>query len=214
MLRTQNGKRVLTEAEWQLLAVGIAALWDRVEQDIFTERDDARVGIAVFDRLTAEQKLGLIAEVAVALRRPAVAAPDRTAAIEGTISAVFETLLELLDDEIGIHDQDHTKIRQLILAAAGENSGEFDAPLPSPTCPKPDDWGGLMAAIACRISLNDDFDMEAEIIDLSPRQSSARMKMLGIDRNYFLYTPPEPNLQALCKARRTLRHLLSVPVLN
>src|SRR5581483_305273 len=83
MWRMQDANRVLTEAEWALFRTGLDLLRDSIEEDIRAETDDADTGIPVFDRLTPEQKLALLADTAHALRDPAVPMPHHTAANEG-----------------------------------------------------------------------------------------------------------------------------------
>jgi len=65
-----------------------------------------------------------------------------------------------------------------------------------------------MAKIACRLSWNDDFDLEAKFVDLPPDLAAAQMNAMGIGRDYFLFTPLEPDSEALVEARRTLNNLL------
>ena len=76
-------------AEWALFAAGLDLLRDFIEEDIRAETDDAETGIPVFDRLTPEQKLALLAETARALRDPTTPTPHHTAANEGGIVRVM-----------------------------------------------------------------------------------------------------------------------------
>ena len=85
MWRMQDADRVLTEAEWELFSTGLDRLRDSVEEDIRAQTDDAETGIPVFDRLTPEQKLSLMAVTAQALRDPATQTPRHTAANEGPL---------------------------------------------------------------------------------------------------------------------------------
>ena len=95
----QDGNRALTEAEWVLFSTGLGLLWDDIEDDIINQTD-TETGIPVFDRLTPEQKLALMADAAFAMREPATPAPRHTAANEGTIAAVFENIRLLLTMEL------------------------------------------------------------------------------------------------------------------
>jgi hypothetical protein len=71
MWRMQDDDRVLTEPEWALFRAGVDLLRDWIEEDIRHETD-SEIGVAVFDRLTSEQKLALLAHTTVALRDPSV----------------------------------------------------------------------------------------------------------------------------------------------
>src|SRR5438445_137067 len=82
--------RVLPEGEWALFTEGLESLKDRVEEEIEYGENLFPTRVPVFDVLTPEQKLGLLADVARALRDPAVPFPDHTAANEGAIAAVFD----------------------------------------------------------------------------------------------------------------------------
>src|SRR5262249_6919088 len=100
MWRMQTGNRVLTAAEWGVFRAGLDQLRDYIEQDTADQTDHTETGIAVFDALTAEQKLALLAEVALALREPSVPTPRHTAANEGAIMAVLVTFREMLQAEV------------------------------------------------------------------------------------------------------------------
>jgi hypothetical protein len=63
-----SGDRILTQPEWALFAAGVDLLWDWIESDIEAGGDDADLGLVAFDRLTPEQKLVMLADVANALR--------------------------------------------------------------------------------------------------------------------------------------------------
>src|SRR5262249_59477157 len=99
MWRMQDGDRVLTEAEWDVFRAGLDQLRDYIEQDIADQTHGTETGVAVFDALTAEQKLALLAEVALALRDPSVPTPRHTAANEGAIMAVLVTFPAMLHTE-------------------------------------------------------------------------------------------------------------------
>src|SRR2546421_12228049 len=102
MWRMQDANRVLTEAEWALFRTGLDLLRDSIEEDIRAETDDADTGIPVFDRLTPEQKLALLAETAHALRDPVVPMPHHTAVNEGVIAAVFSMIRVELEAELDV----------------------------------------------------------------------------------------------------------------
>src|SRR5436305_976940 len=116
-----GGNRVLTDPEWELYATGLDRLRDEVESDLSVGADDVETGVAAFDRLTAAQKLSLLADTALALRDPAVPPPRHTAANEGAIQAVFAILhCDLMADlDAADGGPDTTDIRSLLLAAYG-----------------------------------------------------------------------------------------------
>ena len=52
MWRTNDGDRVLTEAEWAVFQSGLDWHRNATENDVQSETDDAETGVAVFDDLT------------------------------------------------------------------------------------------------------------------------------------------------------------------
>src|SRR4051812_10684455 len=114
----QDADRVLTDAEWALFRTGLDLLRDSIEEDIRAETDDTDTGIPVFDRLTPEQKLALLADTAHALRDLTIPTPHHTAANEGAIAAVFSMVLVELETELDIAGMEEkpTEIRRMLRA--------------------------------------------------------------------------------------------------
>src|SRR5258708_8881454 len=112
------------------------------------EVDDFETGIPVCDHLTPEQKLVLVADVAHALRDPAVPTPTHTAANEGAIAAVFSMMQDELQMEIDMPEMERTDgqstvIRRMLLAVCGE-ADEREEPLPDETSTDHDEWDCLL----------------------------------------------------------------------
>ena len=141
MWHTPNGERTLTEAEWALFRVGVERLFD------FISDEDTPLGLSgtdvqVFDELQPEQRLALLADVAGALRDPAVPPPRLTAANEATVAAVFASIRQALEMEIALADSPRTasrEIRSLLLAAARDAEEQIDY-LPALTDPEFEVW--------------------------------------------------------------------------
>jgi hypothetical protein len=157
----QDANRVLTEAEWTLFRTGLDLLRDSIEEDIRSETDDAETGIPVFDRLTPEQKLALLADTAQALRDPATPMPHHTAANEGAIAAVFSMIRVELETELdiaGVKDEEEkrSEIRRM-LRAVGDGSEERDEPLPEETATDAEEWEWLLEEFEGRIFWDTDF---------------------------------------------------------
>src|SRR5262249_10813758 len=152
-----------TEAEWTLFRVGLELLRDSIEEDIRTETDNSDTGIPVFEHLTPEQKLALLADTAHALRDPAVSVPHHTAANEGAIAAVFSMIqagLEMELDIAGMEDEGvkPTEIRRLLRALC-KGSEEREEPLPEETATDAEEWDWLLERFADRIFWDTDFAM-------------------------------------------------------
>ena len=128
MWRMSDGDRVLTEAESKVFRLGLKELLAFVESDISNQTDDANTGVLVFDRLTAEQKLTLLAEVTEAICDPKVAMPTHTAVNEGAIMAVLETFRDMLQEEVEMDEIDRTELKDSLLAAIGASNQLRDPP--------------------------------------------------------------------------------------
>jgi hypothetical protein len=212
----QDSDRVLTPSEWELFSTGLNLLRDSVEEDIRAQTDDTETGIPVFDRLTPEQRLALLAATAQALRDPATPTPRHTAANEGAIAAVFSMIRVELETELDVaeiegHEGQSTPIRRLLRAVGGEAKGR-EEPLPDETATEPDPWGWLLEVFEERIFWDADFAMGDEFLDLPPDEARAQLQLYRIDPDYYLAIPPEPGQRGLIAARQTLARLLHLPV--
>lgn len=212
--RIQEGDRVLTEAEWALFSTGLDILWNAIEEDISIETDDTDTGVAVFDRLTSEQKLVLLADAAHALHDPAIPTPSHTAVNEGAIMAVFSVLQVELEVELDIActtDQTFTNIRPLLRAAC-EGTEDREEPLPDLKNTDPESWECLMEEVKGGIFWDYDFDMGDEFLDLPPEDARTKLQAFCIDPDYYLAVPDEPSKAGLTAARQTLARLLGLPI--
>jgi len=214
---TENGDRVLTDAEWDVFNTGLDLLRDFVEADLGSGDDDmALSGLRAFDDLTSEQKLGLLADVAEALRYPSVPSPELTAANEAAVAAVFATFKAMLFTEIEGASSDkgeqRTALRRLLLILkANEDIEDQEEPLPSETDVDAEEWVLLLEYLESSILWDDDFTMGDEFLDLPTDEARARLELCGIDPEYFLSLPPEPDQAGLADARKRLARLQGLP---
>ncbi|VTR92758.1 Uncharacterized protein OS=Singulisphaera acidiphila (strain ATCC BAA-1392 / DSM 18658 / VKM B-2454 / MOB10) GN=Sinac_1675 PE=4 SV=1 [Gemmata massiliana] len=213
MWRMHDGNRVFTDAEWELFAAGLDLLCSFVESDISSGTNYTESGVGVFDRLTAEQKLALLADVASALRDPAIPMPFHTAANEGAIAAVFRSVWDALEEELDAQGsgEKRTEIRQLIRDAAADS---LDRPnrLPSPKHPKRTVWKNLLELIEGRVFWDSDYALDDGLLDMPPEGTQAVLASLTIDPNYFLSVPRDPDEAGVIAARQTLARLLGLAV--
>jgi hypothetical protein len=208
MWRMQDANRVLTEAEWKLFSTGLDLLRDSIEEDIRYGTDEVETGVPVFDRLTPEQKLALLADTAQALRDPATPMPHHTAANEGAIAAVFSMIRVELETELdaaGMEGEEEkpTDIRRL-LRAVGEELEEREEPLPDESAPDAEEWEWLVEEFEGRIFWDADFEMGDEFLDLPPDEVREKLLLSGIDPEYYLAVPDEPDRASLTAARQAL----------
>jgi hypothetical protein len=59
-----------------------------------------------------------------------------------------------------------------------------------------------------RIFCREDYDMADTFLDMPPQQSRSLIRQMGIDGEYFLAVPSEPNAVELANARRVLYTML------
>jgi hypothetical protein len=216
MWHTPNGDRTLTEAEWALFRVGVERLVDFIsdeEQPLGLSGTD----VDVFDDLQPEQRLALLADVAQALRDPALPPPPLTAANEATVAAVFASIRQALEWETVRADNPRTaprEIRSLLLAVAAEPASEWTEPLedlPTLANQNIDEWEWLLEEIECRILWDRDFEMGDTFLDQPPEASRGLGTLVGIDPDYFTAVPREPDEAGMIVVRQTLARLLGRP---
>ncbi|WP_149110396.1 hypothetical protein [Limnoglobus roseus] len=199
----------LTEAEWELFSDGLDLLLVFVRQDIDAEEDDTETGSPAFDRLTAEQKYVILADVATALRDPAVPMPHHTAANEGAIAAVVYTIEDLLVQELDTASDPapeirSTLIRQHLLAVATEQGWEG---VPRLTSKKAGKWHDLVELFEELILWDNDHTLGDRFLDLPPEESAFKQAAFGITGDYYLDTPDEPNEKGLLRASQQIARL-------
>jgi hypothetical protein len=213
MWRMHDGDRVFSDAECAVFRTGLDLLRAQVEQDIDDQTDFATVGIQAFDRLTPEQKLALLAEVASALCGPDLPTPLHHAASEGAIMAAFVTFNDMLRAEVENAEAGRTELRRLLLAAATGPDG-WPGRLPKPTSRNWDTWDQLYQQLIDRVFWDRDFELGDEFLDLPPEDAKHQLDLLRIDTDYFLTIPPEPDPVGLVVARQKLAKLIGLPVPN
>jgi hypothetical protein len=200
---TPAGDRVLTPGEWALVRAGLDLAWDAVEVAAECGNPEA-TGVTAFDALQPGQQVALLARVGTALADPVVPAPPLTAATEGALAAVLGQVRAW--PEVELFDGDKTECRSLILAAVGEDAGR-DRPVPDAGEADWDEWEVLIEQVEARLFWDADWEMGDVFLDMPPEQARADMELHGIDAEYFLAVPDEPNDPQLAEARRTLANL-------
>jgi hypothetical protein len=215
MWRMQDANRVLTDAEWALFSTGLDLLWKSIEENIRSRTIGGETSVLVFDRLTPEQKLALLADTALALRDPAIPMPRHTAANEGAIAAVFSMIRVELETELDIASMEGEEkpiVVRRMLRELCDVSEEREEPLPDETSTDFDEWEWLLEEFEDRIFWDCDFEMGDEFLDLPPEEAREKLELCRIDPDYYLAVPDEPDKADLIAARQTLARLLSLPV--
>jgi hypothetical protein len=213
MWRMSSGDRVLTEAEWALFRVGLDLLWDYIEDDDDDSPGLSATGVRVFDALSSEQKLTLLADVTQALRDPAIPTPRHTAANEGAIAAVFATIRNTLEEELAFsHDETDasTEIRSLLLAVTAD-AEEQPEDLPDLMEADPEPWEWLLEAVEERIFWDADYEMGDAFLDRPPEEGHELLEQMRIDEDYYTAIPREPSAAGMITVRQRLARLTGRP---
>jgi hypothetical protein len=214
MWRMETGDRVLTELEWNLFRVGLETLWDYIADDSDEDLGLSETGVRVFDVLQTEQKLALLADIAQALRDPAMPMPSHTAANEGAVAAVFATIRQALEMEIelaSVDESESTEVRSLLLAAVVDSEDQ-PAELPGLKDDDIEEWESLIQAVEFRILWDTDYAMGDEFLDRPPEEAHVLQALMTIDSDYYTTVPREPDRAGLIVVRQTLARLLGRPV--
>jgi hypothetical protein len=213
MWRTPDGNRALTEAEWAVFRLGLDYLWGFIEDELKGEAGLSETGVGVFDDLQPEQKLALLADVAQALRDPALPAPRHTAANEGAVAAVFAMVRQALEQEVLFADDKTTpshEARSLLLAAAADAERPPEG-LPALAVRDLEEWEWVLEAVQDRILWDADYEMGDVLLDQPPELSRALRSLTGIEPDYFTAVPREPDKAELVAVRRALARLVGRP---
>jgi hypothetical protein len=206
MWRTSAGERVLRGAEWDLVRVALAGLWDEVEGQFHGEAPAFASGIVAFDDLQPAQKLAMLAQAARALHDEATPSPELTAHSEGALAAVFAYAREAARDEIAVGESVYW--RRLILAACREADADPDDVLPGADCLDVGEWDLLLECLGERIFWDADYEMGDAFLDADPREARAKQEEMGIPEHYYLAEAPDPADDELPGVRRELCSLL------
>src|SRR6516164_2371518 len=101
MWHTPKGRRAITGQEAALLRKAIGAMLHWIDLDAdFPDDDRWTWGVRVFDDLTIEQQIAMLAEVGEALFNPAAPVQPLTAINEATIAAMFAAVRSEINMEI------------------------------------------------------------------------------------------------------------------
>lgn len=197
-------------------AIGSMLHWIVMDEEFPDERWDW--GVKLFDALTIEQKIAMLADVSGSLFDPITPAPKLTAVNEATIAAMFAAVrseIQVEIDEDGMRAVERTDWhpwRRSVLAALREDDGEImpsddEEPL-TVDCDDPDRWDCAIEALESGILWDDDWNMEDQFMDADPALSEVLKARLTIDDDYFTSPALDPTPQQLAEAKRKLREIV------
>ena len=116
-------------------------------------------------------------------------------------------------DIAGMKDEEEkpSEIRRLLRAVC-QGADEREEPLPDETSTDAEAWDWLLEEFEGRIFWDTDFAMGDEFLDLPHDEAREKLRLYGIDPEYYLAVPNEPDRVGLTAARQTLAQLLGLPV--
>ena len=217
MWMLSDDERVVTKAEWHCLRIGLASLCDFIAEDQDGQSDFATTGVQVFDRLTASQKLAILADTCEALRFPNVPAPQLNAVNEGTIAALLQSFWQQLVIELDMcddfDDEDYPLLEcrsALLCAFEDEEDPDTRAMLPYEDESDSEMWHDLFTLFESRFLDDTDYALVA-LLDVPAEKSQEVKAIMGIDEDYFICIAPDPNERQMLKVSQKLAILLDLP---
>jgi hypothetical protein len=214
MWHTPSGDRVLAGPEAELVRTAIADMTDSLHEEADGLADEWPCGVRLFDELSWQQRVALLARVANALFKPEIPSPELSAVNEATVAAIFayirrNVIIELDNAKESDLPPDFDKYYWRRLVAACQETPRTDEDFyVNHQCEELDDWEILIECLGDGILWDDDWDMPELFLDESPATSRARRRKLGIERDYFVTPPPDPRDGEVSAIFRDLRQLI------
>lgn len=188
MWDTPSGARTLSSPEANLMRAGMEVLVDELKDDCSPD-DGLQRGIPLFDDLSRQQRLALVAQVASALLKADVEAPSPSAITEATVGVIFETIRSELICEV--ETGDYCVWRPLVLACIdfGDFEPDFRVDVTSTDL---DDWELLLECVQSEILWDTDWTMSDLFLDAKPKRARTMRRRMGVTRDYFVTPAPDP----------------------
>ena len=209
MYKTSLGDRVLEGEERQFFIELLGTLVDQFSVDRFSGDQfselELEFGIPPFDELQRNQKIAALHIVARGLLCPDQPPPPLTAVLDATVAAIYVHAGEMLEDMLVpepldfdesllgppyVPERELPTWRQLILAACRQQ--KMDEDLPDPDEADFHQWEYPLDFLEQCILWDADWAL-LEHLDADPQNSQRVKRRLGIDDDYFIAVPPEPN---------------------
>ena len=207
MWNTAYGERTLKSDERRMVAMESWALAASISDA--AALGESSVGVALFDRLPWQQQMLLLERVLNALIDPTIPAPPTTALLEATVAAIYAQMVISVQMEIDLIEPDDEPsnaydpyggyyIRQQILDAL-QNPMDIDEPEGDPfeeyslsvECDDIEEWEMVIECLRGRILADEDWQMEAIVMDLAPSTGEDLKQLMGIKGDYFIDIPPD-----------------------
>jgi hypothetical protein len=215
MWMTTEGVRTLCGAEATLLRHALAFAADIVEQKADSVAAHWYFDVPPFDELEWRQQLVLLSDVGAALLDDDDPPPTRSAVVEATAAVLYRAILQAIEIEIdsemlfaaeeGFPD-DLPSWRELVLDACREAEVEDLPPADSTDL---GEWELLVEILSTDVLWDEDWQAAELFLDVDPQRGNMVKDMMGIEADYFVAIPPDPDARSLSVARARLRGLLT-----
>jgi hypothetical protein len=238
MWHTSRGDRTLRGEEAALVRNAIDSMVDtlliHIDDDLEDMGGSCESGVALYDALSASQRIGLLHDVARHLLTETETTLPLSAPVEATVAAIFVDIRDQVAIEIDFPSteseiaEDQPTWRQMVLEAYtslrrlpdGEydedGNGRYDEDwddladdLPVASCRDIRQWELLIENLVDSILWDRDFEMADSFLDVDPGVSRQRRRLLGIDEDYFTSVAPDPRpdqvLHLVSKTRDIVR---------
>lgn len=209
-------ERVLTKEEWACIRIGLESLIDYIADDPDGQCGLSTTGVEVFDRLSATQKLAILADTCEAMQSPEVAAPKLTAISEGTVAALLQSFWNQLIMELDMSDDIDDEYpllecrRSLLAAFEDEQDAECYEELPDESESDSDLWHTFFSIFESRFLADTDYEMSS-LLDAPVERAEELKAIMGIDDEYFVAVAPDPTERQMHKVKQKLARLLGTP---
>ena len=203
MWRTSENVETYAGSLSLVLAYGLSDMIEQLNECYECGSDDHYFGHKAFARLTLEQKAWTLRMITFGLLDREIPAVPLTAFFDAAVAAIFRRLEELVAVEIGMAETKGEAapdwcydVRRAILAVHekdGMNSPDFldgNEPL-KVDCVDMEQWQDAIAGIWEDILWDDDYAM-LTIEDMPPKLATEARTKLGIDNDYFIAIPDDP----------------------
>jgi hypothetical protein len=189
---------VLSGPMADLFVASLACVYDMMLEEVVDGTEQWYFKIPVFDRLPWPQRLALLVEVAEALLRPEIKAPELTAVREAAVAAIAQNV----DDQLAIEtDGDFAGEgspwefywRRLVRAIVPEPDDEPYGPIaPELANENLKDWLFITECCFWGALLWDEDWRDDEVQDVNPTTAVLIRGQLGIDADYYTSVAPDP----------------------
>ena len=201
MWHTSCGDRTLDGAEAELVRASVGNMVDEIQIEAEGLDGHWTYGVQVFDRLSWQQQLAVLADVGEALLRADVAIMPLHAWNEAAVAAIFANMRVCVGCEVTAPPCDDPDLARefswlrLLHEAGSENCSPpqqgTEQSLPS-ELEEESTWEDIVDDIEGGILWDADYDDADLYLDASPETRERLEEQMAVGADYFTAVPPDP----------------------